>query len=120
PRLEPDLLAVGVGTVALAVWQGPWFSHTADVFYHVAAVRSVLLKGEPFATLPMYPGHAAMPDPTSSGWHTLLALASAAARLDPADAWVLVHPLAAATPLLALAAAARGISGSRVVGVAAA
>jgi hypothetical protein len=113
------LAAVGVGLAGLAAWQGPWLSHTADGFYHLAAVRSALLKGEAFPTLPMYAERGPTPDPTSSGWHTVLAVAASLVGLDPLDLWVAVHPLAAALPALALAGLAWRLSGSLAVALAA-
>lgn len=122
PRLVPlagvgFVALIGLAAGALAWWQGPWLSHTADAFYHLAAVRSALTKGEAFPTLPLYADRGGWPDPTSGALHSLLAYVCLLLGADPVAVWRVWHLVAAALPSMALARFAWLASGRALVGL---
>lgn len=111
-RVSPLAWTVGVGAALLSLFEGVWFSHTADTFYHLAAARSLLATGRPLPTDPFYGTSPSTLDATSGVWHAMLAALAGASHLDVALLWA---PLAAlCSTLLALAsfALAEHISGS--------
>lgn len=87
PALGVPALVIGAVSVALSVAERTWFAQMADAFYHLAAVRSLLVTGQPMVTDPMFRTGLKTLDPTSGVWHTTLALWSGATGLDVA-AWL--------------------------------
>lgn len=77
-------LALGSACVALTVFEHTWFAQMADAFYHLAAVRSLLVTGRPMVTDPMFGTTLSTLDPTTGVWHTVLACWSRATGLDVA------------------------------------
>ncbi|TAK25573.1 MAG: hypothetical protein EPO26_04200 [Chloroflexota bacterium] len=98
PSDRRDWFSVGAGALAAPIaWsQGTWLSHTADSFYHLAAIRSLWLRDEAFPRLPMYADAATSLDPTGSGLHSIAAVAIYLTGANTLDTWRLLHPLAAA------------------------
>jgi len=93
--------AVAVAAVLSALYSGTWMSLTADTFYHLAAIRSVLehntaLPREVFFSTPV-----PAPDPTTGAWHSALAVVASLAGADPIDVWRAMT--VAAAPMTALA-----------------
>jgi hypothetical protein len=89
-----------VGAVGLlAAAQRPYFFSNSDIFYHVAAVRSLVTSGRVFPTDPIYGTATTVMDPTSGVWHTLQA---AFAMVSARDA-VTVYAGALAVGALVLA-----------------
>lgn len=103
-------LIVGAAAGLLALVQGPYMGQTADTFYHLAAVRSLLATGRAMVTDPMYGTVTGVLDPTSGVWHSMLAFWSRA--LDPAWLWAGLTAVAAAALALALWSLLRRVSGS--------
>ena len=107
-------LAIGALCLGLGVFERTWFSHMADAFYHLAAVRSLLATGRPLVTDPLFgtPQHAL--DATAGVWHTVLAVWSGATRLDVATwLWPGATAFGAAFTLVAFWGLARVVSDSR-------
>ncbi|MBI3965526.1 MAG: hypothetical protein HY329_07820 [Chloroflexi bacterium] len=112
-REQIPLLAAGGfagGLMALAWWTGPWLSHTADSFYHLAAIRALLLDGEALPHRVFYPGPVAGPDPTSGAWHYVIGLAAWIAHVDPTAVWWAAGGLVAALAALSLFRLALAVS----------
>lgn len=80
-------LVLALGAAGLALFQRPWFAFTADTFYHLAAVRSLLQFDRPLVTDPFYGVGYRVLDPTSGVWHTMLGMLSRATGLDPMWLW---------------------------------
>lgn len=72
-----DYFAVGVVALAAAIaWiEGLWL-RMSDLFYHLAAVQSLLVTNKPLVTDPMFGLKGLAVDPTSGTFHTFLALAA--------------------------------------------
>ena len=93
--------AVGIALAATisAVYSGPWMSFTADSFYHLAAIRSILAHGTALAQEVFFSTPVSAPDPTSGSWQLALALVAGFSGQDPISVWrvatVLTAPLAA-------------------------
>ena len=92
--------AVGIALAATvsALYSGPWMSFTADSFYHLAAIRSILAHGTALAQEVFFSTPVSAPDPTSGAWQLALALVAGFSGQDPIAAWrvatVLTAPLA--------------------------
>jgi hypothetical protein len=86
---------------ALAVYQRPWFAQTADTFYHLAAVRSLLRFDRPMVTDPLYGTAVRALDPTTGVWHTALALVAKLTGLDVLWLWPGAAAAGAAMTVLA-------------------
>ncbi len=92
-------LALGAGLAAL--YSGPWLSATADTFYHLAAIWSVMNHGTPLPQEVFFSTAVPNPDPTSGAWHVAVALVSNLSGQDPVTVWRVMT--VAVAPLLVLA-----------------
>lgn len=95
------VLAIGVGGALSALYSGPWLSATADSFYHLDAIRSILAHGTALPQQIFFSTPAPKPDPTSGTWHLALALVSNLSGQDPLAVWRVMT--VALPPLMALA-----------------
>ena len=94
-------LAIALAAGLSALYAGPWMSATADAFYHLAAVRSIVDHGTPLVEQVFFSTPVRAPDPTSGTWHLAVALVSNLSGQDPIPIWrVLTVALA---PLVVLA-----------------
>jgi hypothetical protein len=66
-------LAVAAFAGALAAYSGPWLSHTADTFYHIAAARAVLRNHQALPQEIFFTGTVPYPDATSGTINVVLA-----------------------------------------------
>lgn len=113
PRLAP---AAGLW-LALAAWilstlEGTWFGYGSDAFYHVAAVRTMVDRGLPVVTDPLYGTSSRVLDVAAGAWHSMLAMVGLVTRI-PADAlWGGLSPFVGAMLVLGFFALARRISRS--------
>lgn len=103
------LVLAGLAAVA-AIAERPWFSQSADTFYHLAAVRSLLVFNRPMVTDPFYATSTRTLDPTSGVWHTALACISKATGLDPVWLWPGATAVGAALTTLAFFALVRSVA----------
>ena len=87
--LPPLLLADGAVVVsvallaALAAWVGIWLSHTADSFYHIAGISTLLADDSMLVERVLYADSPGGLDPISGTWHLALALVSNIGEIDP-------------------------------------
>lgn len=75
-------IVVALAAGALAWFERPWMDYVADSFYHLAAARSLLARGESLVTDPFYATGATTLDPTSGAFHTWLAMLSRATGME--------------------------------------
>jgi hypothetical protein len=102
PSVEAPALALGAVCLALGVFERTWFARMADAFYHLAAVRSLLVTNSPMVTDPMFRTGIRVLDPTAGVWHSVLALWSKSTGLDIATwLWPGATAVCAAIGLLA-------------------
>lgn len=98
----------------VAALEGIWLSDSADIFYHLAAVRSLLVANRPLVTDLMIanppPGGL---DPTSGIWPTLLAVLARISGLDIVMVVRLVTPVLAAIIAVSFLALVRRTVGRR-------
>jgi hypothetical protein len=113
--LGPGLLALG--SLVLALADGPWLSQTADTFYHLAAVRSLLRTQSALPQDIFFGVQVPYPDDTSGSLHVALAWLSLLTGLIPA--WIALTAFGAAFTVLAFAAFARELTRSTPAAIAA-
>jgi hypothetical protein len=77
----------------LAYWAGPWLSHTADSFYHLAVVRRLIGGGRIFAENVLFNYEPLGLDLTSGTWHLVLALLSCFSGMDITRIWLYLPAL---------------------------
>lgn len=106
PR-SPLAVALGAATCALALLEGAWLGFTGDVFFHLAAPRSLLVRHAPLVTDPLYGTNARLLDPVAGIEHTALAMWSRATGLDVLAFWAPFGALAAGLFALAFFALVR-------------
>ena len=94
-------LAIALGAGLSALYSGPWLSATADTFYHLAAIRSVLQHGTALPQEVFFSTPVSAPDPTAGTWHLALALVSSLSGQDPIAVWRVMT--VALSPLIVLA-----------------
>jgi hypothetical protein len=80
-------LAIAFGAALSALYSGPWLSSTADTFYHLAAIRSVLQHGTALPQEVFFSVPVSRPDPTTGTWHLALALICSFSGQDPIAVW---------------------------------
>jgi hypothetical protein len=107
----PGLIAGGVAAV-VAVVQGPYMSLTGDAFYHLAAIRSLLVHGQTLVTDPFYGTAIKALDPTAGIWDTMVAMWSRLTGVDPVGLWIGMNALCAAALVFALWAVLRAVTRS--------
>ncbi len=104
--------AVALAAMLAAAFERPWFAFSPDTFYHLAAVRSLIQRGELMVTDPFFGTSTTALDPTSGTLHGHLAMVSAALGVDVAYLWVGVTAVGAGMVMLAFWSLARRVSGS--------
>lgn len=107
----PAAVVLSLAAALSALYTGPWLSATADTFYHLAAIRAVLLHGTALPQEVFFSTPVSAPDPTSGAWHLALALVSSFSGSDPVTVWRVVN--VAVTPLTVLAFFALAIAVTR-------
>lgn len=112
PRPAVPALALGAACLALGVYERTWFHQSADAFYHLAAVRSLLIAGRPMVTDPFYGTGTRVLDPTSGVWHSVLAVWAWFTRVDVIDLWAGLPAIGSAITVVALWLLARRVSRS--------
>lgn len=70
-----------------ALYSGFWLSATADSFYHLAAVRSIIAHGTTLPKEVFFSEPVPAPDPTSGAWHLAVALVASLSGQDPVTVW---------------------------------
>lgn len=86
----------GFAAVVAAI-EGIWLTGSTDIFYHLAATRSLLVSDRPLVTdLIVARPPAAGLDPTSGIWATVLAVLTRFCGLDPVNVVQWLSPLLAA------------------------
>ena len=105
-------LWLGLAVTVVTMIERPWYGRAVDTFYHLAAVRSLLVTGQAIPTDPIYGVATSAPDPTSGALHTLMAMWSYVSHVDPEVLWVGVTALGASLTVMAFWALARRLSGS--------
>ena len=73
----------------LTFWSGPWLSHTADSFYHLASTRRLIdTQGVlPRGAFVAYESEPSGLDPTTGTWHLVLALLGVFSGVDFTWIW---------------------------------
>jgi hypothetical protein len=73
----------------LTFWSGPWLSHTADSFYHLASTRRLIdTQGVlPRGAFVAYESEPSGIDPTAGTWHLVLALLGVFSGVDFTWIW---------------------------------
>ncbi|HEY3317638.1 MAG TPA: hypothetical protein VGK50_04380 [Coriobacteriia bacterium] len=112
PRPRLPALALGIGCLGLGVFERTWFYQSADAFYHLAAVRSLLATGRPMVTDPLYGTSLTALDPTSGVWHTVLAVWSRFTGADVIRLWAGAPAVGGAITVMAFWVLARRVSRS--------
>lgn len=113
PALRADApgLALSAAAAALALVERPWFRVSADAFYHVAAVRSLLASHALVVTDPFHGTAATVADPSSGVLHVMMAFVARLGAMDPADLFPGWTVLGAAVLALSFYVLARRVAG---------
>ena len=107
-------VAIAVGAGLSALYSGPWLSATADTFYHLAAIRSLLDRGTALPQEVFFSTLVPAPDPTSGTWPVALALVSNLSGQDPVTVWRVMTVALAPLTVLAFFALALSITRSGI------
>ncbi len=75
-------LVVGGVVAGVAAIEGTLLWYTADVFFHMAAVRSLLAQNRPLVTDALYGTATRVLDPVSGSWQTMVAMWCKVTGLD--------------------------------------
>lgn len=110
----PGALALALATGLTALYSGPWLSATADTFYHLAAIRSILEHGTALPQEVFFSIPAPAVDPTSGVWHLALALVANLSGQDPLMVWRAANVAIAPVTVLALFALALSLTRSSI------
>ena len=85
---EMAMLGFIVVAAGLAFWSGSWLSHTADSFFHIAGVHTLLGENKLLVEGVLYAdSSAAGLSPASGTWHLSLALISRISDLNIVPIW---------------------------------
>ncbi len=106
------LVPLGAFAAVASAYSGIWLSHTADTFYHLAAIRSLLLFDRALPQEIFFRTPVQFPDPTTGTWHVALALVSALSGGDDVVVWRIATVAASALVTIAFAMFARVLTGS--------
>lgn len=89
-RHKPDLIlgAFAIFCSLLALWSGPWLSHTADSFSYLAAVRTLVNSDQVLVEEFIYSADVSTLDPQAGTWHLVLALLASFSQTDPTKIWL--------------------------------
>ena len=99
--LQVILILFAILCGLLAFSGGTWLSHTADAFYHLAAIHRQLDTNEVFARGVFYDYQPTRLNQSVGSWHLALALFSQLADID--ITWLWYHLSVVIAPLLVLA-----------------
>ena len=110
PGAWPMALAAGL----VAMLQRPWFHASSDIFYHVAAVRSLLTTGRVLVTDPIYGTPTSIIDPTSGIWHTMQACVARLTGIEPSMLYLGAMGIGAAVLAIGAWALLRRVTSSPV------
>ncbi|HVD46677.1 MAG TPA: hypothetical protein VNG70_05280 [Candidatus Limnocylindria bacterium] len=106
--------AIALGAGLSALYSGPWLSATADTFYHLAAIRSVIENNTALPKEVFFATPVRAPDPTTGTWHVALALVSDLSGHDPLSVWRVMNVALAPITVLAFFALALSITRSGI------
>jgi hypothetical protein len=106
-------LAVAAGF--LSIFQGQQLSGTADQFYHLAAIRSLLVSGQPIVTDPFFGTTTRVLDPSTGAYHSVAAAFALMTHLDPMDLLPALTVAGTGVLILSLWSLFRRVSGSKIV-----
>jgi hypothetical protein len=93
PKPTLVIISFAVFCSLLALWTGPWLSHTADSFMHMAAVRRLIDTGQVLNRGIYYAWEPSGLDPATGAWHLALALLSSLAGMDITRIWLYLPAL---------------------------
>ncbi len=110
-------VAIAMAAGLSALYSGTWLSLTADTFYHLAAIQSVLVHGTALPQEVFFSSPVLAPDPSSGSWHLALALVSNLAGADPVMVWRAMTVAMAPVTVLAFFILAHSISRSGIAAV---
>ena len=87
---QPTLIIISLVIFCslLALWTGPWLSHTADSFMHMAAVRRLIDTGQVLNRGLYYVREPSGLDPGTGTWNLALALLSVSSGIDITRIWL--------------------------------
>ncbi len=109
------VVAVAFGAGVSALYSGPWLSATADTFYHLAAIRSIIDNNTALPKEIFFGTPVPAPDPTTGTWHVALALVSNLSGQDPLSVWRLMNVVLAPVTVIAFLALALSITRRGIV-----
>jgi hypothetical protein len=112
------LMLSGVAAV-VAMVERPWFFTSSDIFYHVAAVRSLVRSGQVLVTDPIYGTTTRTLDATSGVWHTMQAAFAAPLHIEPSTLYVSALGVGAFVLIAAIWALMRRVTGEARIATAA-
>ncbi len=110
----PGALPIALGAGLVAMLQRPWFHASSDIFYHVAAVRSLLTSGRVLVTDPIYGTPTLKIDPTSGIWHTMQACVARLSGIAPTTIYLGAMGVGAAVLVLGAWSLLRRVTASPV------
>jgi predicted permease len=92
---QPTLIIISftIFCSLLAFWTGPWLSHTADAFMHMAAVRRLISTGQVLNTGVYFPWESPGLVPQTGTWNLALALLSSFSGMDITRIWLYLPAL---------------------------
>ena len=92
---QPALIVISFAVFCslLALWTGPWLSHSADSFMHMAAVRRLINTGQVLNTGVYFPWESPGLVPQTGTWHLALALLSSFSGMDITRIWLYLPAL---------------------------
>lgn len=112
--VAPGALPIAVSAGLIAMLQRPWFHASSDIFYHVAAVRSLLTTGRVLVTDPIYGTPTHVIDPTSGIWHTMQACLARLTGIEPSTIYLGAMGMGAAVLVLGAWSLLRRVTSSPV------
>ena len=110
-RWEVGAATIVASTVVLAWVESLWY-RMSDLFYHIAAVASLLTNNQPLVTDPFFGLRSLPVDPTAGTFHTFLALAARIGGISAFQAFEWLSPVVVAFDFLAFYCIARRMLGS--------
>jgi hypothetical protein len=111
------VVLAGIGSL-VAMFERPWFFTSSDIFYHVAAVRSLVRTGQVLVTDPIYGTVTRVIDPTSGIWHTVQAAFAAPLGIEPSTLYLSALGTGAFVLVASIWALMRRVTGEDRVAVA--
>jgi hypothetical protein len=111
---SPGALPIALAAGLVAMLQRPWFHASSDIFYHVAAVRSLLTTGRVLVTDPIYGTVSRAIDPTSGIWHTMQGCVATLSGIEPTTLYLGAMGIGAAVLALGAWSLLRRVTSSPV------